>query len=652
VIDVHELWDPEHDYVDLDDGGCACESCTAFRDVKATMKLPPRPPVAPCFTGSQVLASLGATMVMGRREAAVAGVELLRRGLPLACDIEAEGLQEAARRLKCVMFSDGDTVIILDPRDPPQYSTILFMFEHAVELIFQNSTYDVPNLAVNGLFTEAWCAKVWDTLLTARLAEPDSMVLKSLGDLCTRYLGLAYDKNGMKNAGKAVGMKNTVEIYRDMDLDRPVYARGAATDAVVTARLREPLKQAARDRLTNHPFADWGVHGSELEALIEREQILNRMSLRKSCRGMEVDLDFLDEFNAKHSTQIEQKAEMLERHGIRPGVAPDLLKWLDAAGLLPADHPRTKPTKSFPDGQWKGDKETLKKLGHPMAGDFRWHKEQTHVLKDYLLKVQDLAVERDGRLYIHPTINYLKAVTGRMSVGDPPLQQFPGGARGVVMNRRGLTSIDWSQIEPVFISNIAGDMGVLEGYEAGLSDVYTALSEYTQLPRKRCKTQLLGTLYGQGLALTAAKLGVDIPEARKIKSLIMDAMPKVNDLTYTLREIGEVHRMVPTVGGRIIPVPMAMWEGKWSVATHKAVNYFVQGGAYDILAESMVNVERAGLGDCIEVAMHDELVVESEAAYDIRRIMETPTPRLIHHAGRTPVLRTDMLDLGNRWADA
>lgn len=652
MIDVHELWDPAHDYVDLDDGGCCCVSCSEFRQVKAVMKAPLRPPAVPCFTGSQVLASLGATMVMGRREAAVAGIELLRRGVPLACDIESEGLQEAGRRLKCVMFSDGETVIILDPRDPPQYKTILFMFEHAIELIFHNSCYDVPNLAVNGLFLEEWCYKVWDTLLTARLAEPDSLVLKSLGDCCARYLGIPYDKGALQAAGKAVGMKNKVEIFRDMDLDRPVYARGAATDAVVTVRLKEPLKRAARARLTNHPFADWGVTGSELEDLIEREQILNRMSLRKAVRGMEVDLDFLDEFNAKHETAIEQKAEMLSSNGIRPGVAPDLLKWLDAQGLLPADHPRTKPTKSFPDGQWKGDKDTLEKLGHPMAGEFRWHKEQTHVLKDYLLKVQDLAVERDGRLYIHPTINYLKAVTGRMSVGDPPLQQFPGEARGVVMNRRGLTSIDWSQIEPVFISNIAGDMMVLEGYEAGLSDVYSALAEYTLLPRKRCKTQLLGTLYGQGLGLTAAKLGVDIPEARKIKSLIMGAMPKVNDLTYTLREIGETHRMVPTVGGRIIPVPMGLWEGKWSVATHKAVNYFVQGGAYDILAESLVNVEKAGLGQAVELAMHDEIICESEAAHDIRKIMETPPERLIHHAGRIPVLRTDMLDLGQRWAAA
>jgi DNA polymerase-1 len=519
-------------------------------------------------------------------------------------------------------------------------------------VLTMNSTYDVPNLALNGLFKEEWCWKVWDTLLTARLAEPDSLVLKSLGDCCMRYLHISYDKHGLKNAGKAVGMKNTVEIFLKMDLDRPVYARGAATDAVVTARLKEPLKAAARKRLTDHPFADWGTTGADTEALIEREQILNRMSLRKSCRGMEVDLDFLDEFNAKHATQIEQKEEMLTGAGIRPTVANDLLKWLQERGELPADHPRTPPSKTYPDGQLSGAKENLEKLLSPMAVEFLWHKEQTHIRKDYLLKVQDLAVERNGRLYIHPTVNYLKAVTGRMSVGDPPLQQFPGDARGVIRNRRGLTSIDWSQIEPVFIANIAGDLAVLEGYEAGISDLYSALGEFTGLPRKRCKTQLIGTLYGQGLALTAAKLGCDIDYARVIKAKVMDAMPMVRDLTYTLREIGETHRLVPTVGGRIIPIPMSKFKGEWSVATHKAVNYFVQGGAYDILAEAMVEVERRGLGDAIEVLMHDEAVVESEAAHDIRKIMETPTLRLVHHAKRTPVLRTDMLDLGERWAAA
>jgi hypothetical protein len=54
----------------------------------------------------------------------------------------------------------------------------------------------------------------------------------------------------------------------------------------------------------------------------------------------------------------------------------------------------------------------------------------------------------------------------------------------------------------------------------------------------------------------------------------------------------------------------------------------------------------------VYLLMHDEIVCDAEAAHDIRKIMETPPERLVMMAGRTPVLRTDMAHLGERWAAA
>ena len=104
---------------------------------------------------------------------------------------------------------------------------------------------------------------------------------------------------------------------------------------------------------------------------------------------------------------------------------------------------------------------------------------------------------------------------------------------------------------------------------------------------------------------------------------------------------------------RILPIGRSRWlDGEETVAAHKGVNYAIQGGAYDILAESMISIEDAGLGDAIYLAVHDELVVETEAAPDIRKIMQQPPARLCELAERTPILRTDSLDLGERWAEA
>lgn len=611
-----------------------------------------RPPVNPCFQGEQVLASLGATMVLGRDYAIEEVRAQVRRGVPMACDIETDGLGALARNIKCVIYSPyphGDRAVILDPRDRYQWEAILWAMDNAPGLVFHNSGYDVPNLVINGLFKARHAAKVTDTLLYARQAEPDNLVKKKLSACAERYLGLAYDKDGMKVSANAVGIRSEKEMYRQFDLDRPIYARGAAVDAIVTARIVEPVRQAVIRRFTDHPFPQWGVEGQEAVDLMEREQKLNRMSLRRTAKGFKADLGYLDDYNAKFAVQLDQTAQLISDVGIRPTNSQDLVKTMDKLELIPGDYPRTKKT-----GLLSGKKDDLAKLNHPLARTFVWHKEHLKTLNDYLLKVRDLAVEDiHGDMRLYPVVNWLMATTGRQSIGGPPVHQFPPGARGVItFEEGGGTSIDWSQIEPVTIANIAGDLKVLSGYEDGSSDLYSVLGLMAGIPRKGAKTQTLGTLYGQGLSLTASKLGVDIPRALEIKDAVFGAMPKVYELTKTLRQLGEDYRLVPTVSGRMIPIPMSFFEGRQSVATHKAVNYFVQGSAYDILAEALLRVEMAGLGDYVYFSMHDEILVATEAAEAIRAIMETPPPRLILHSGRTPVLRTDMLELGDRWAAA
>jgi len=610
-----------------------------------------RAPVRPAWTGRQWLESLGAWVYVGRQPACDAGMDLIRRGVPLACDIEAEGLGAAGRNLKCIIFSplpDGDCAVILDPRDPIQWDFARWMIDSAPELVFHYSCYDVPNLAMNRLIRPHHAAKIRDGVLTARLAEPDNLVSKNLASCAERYLGYSTDKDGMLNSAKAVGMRGKEQMYREFDLDRPVYIRGAAADAIVTARLDAPFRAAAYKRLTDHPYPDWGVTGDEAVRLIEREQRLNRMSLARTIKGYRVDLDFLDRYNAQFAVQLNQKERMLEQLGIRPGVAQDLLAVLDAQGVIPPDYPRTKKT-DLPSGQ-KGD---LAKLVHPLAQEFVWHKEHQKVYDDYLTKARDLAVyDVNGDLRLHPTVNYFGATTGRMSIGDPPLQQFPELARGVILFDGFGTSIDWSQIEPTLAAYVAGDEYLIQRYETGGTKIYDIIAGVANVSVKRAKTQTLGTLYGQGKELTASKLGVDLVQAEQIKNAVFSAMPKVLEFTYVLRRIADLHQLVPTVSGRIIPIPLGFYQGRKSVATHKGVNYFVQGSAYDMLAEALIGVIDAGLSDAIYFPMHDEVICATEAAYDIRRIMETPPERLIRHSGRVPLLKTDMLDLGERWAVA
>jgi DNA polymerase-1 len=314
----------------------------------------------------------------------------------------------------------------------------------------------------------------------------------------------------------------------------------------------------------------------------------------------------------------------------------------------------------------------------------------------------------------------LKAVTGRMSIsGDAPLHQFSGAARGILLadnweeaerhrtheildenkdvipcdcpTPKGWFSVDWSQIEPVVIANVAGDHEALAYYESGRK-FYDAITEAAggRITYKQSKVVLLAQLYGEGMAKLAADLGITVPEAGELRDAVWEALPGVKSWAAgkspqtkqkgLLRRIAEKKpNLMCSISGRIMPVPAGTrpcrvckgtqmtGEGNtiepcwvpecksskdghyWQVSEHMGVNYFVQGSAYDVLAETEIAIHEAGLSDAIYLAMHDELVVDAEARHEIRKLMETPPERLCRWAGRTPVLRTDMAHMAGRW---
>ncbi|HEX4391618.1 MAG TPA: DNA polymerase [Mycobacterium sp.] len=614
---------------------------------------PNRAPVKPAFSGTALIQNSGRDLwyTVGRDHVKDPLREMLMSRAPIAVDIEGEGLGAAALNLKTVTFGVADHAVILDPRDGMQRELIYKSLKYARELMFWNSAFDVPNLARNELFEQAWCEKVTDGLLYARLAEPDDYVKKALTDTWERYLGTGDDTD-VAEEGRVVrrvmGVRTKIDMYKTIDLHMPFFLFGAALDVARTAALTPRVRQAAYDRLTaGHPYAEEGVSGQDAWTLVEREQRLNRLFLRRSVKGMRVDFEYLDSYRDENQSAIDEATIALERVGIVPTNANTLFPVLEALGAVPADHPRTKT------GKLQATAAVLEAMDHPLAQSFVRRKKLVKNDEDYLAKVVELASSH-GR--IHPDVKLLGATTGRMSMGTPPLQQFPEPARGIVLADEGdeLTSIDWSQIEPLIAANLAGEHDVVARYEdtSVKADLYLPVAEKAGIARKQAKTVLLGVLYGLGAAKLADGLGCTVEEAIEIRDSVFAAMPRVKNWVRGLRNDAEAHAKVITLSGRILPVPLSTWEGRSSIATHKGINYTVQGSAYDLLAETLIAVEDRGLGDAVYLAMHDELVISTSAAHDIRKIMETPPDRLCEFAERTPVLRTDRLDLGIRWAVA
>lgn len=634
--------------------------------------------------------SVAATYTAGRDHV----VPMLRRILArswrthgrvvLGADIESFGLGMAGYRMKAVAFSDDRDAVVLDPRDPYQASIARYTIAHAHELIFYNSAYDVPVLYVNGLLALGDVAKITDPLPHARLALPSERGGKKLSNSVERYLGTPGGDE-LALAFKRLGLSSK-EGYRTFDLDRPIYLQGAASDPLATYRLAPVVRRAAYDRLiSGHPYRKHQLSEAEAWRLVDREQIVNRMMLVRGCKGFRADFEYLDRYRSQNAAEVAQAERELEAAGVRPGIGLDLSAALEREGAMPADHPRTDKT-----GQYRMTAQDLERLPHPLARQFLRHKKIEKIGKDYLQKVVDLTLP-DGR--VRPSVNILAAVTGRASMGDPPFHQFSGPARGIVQSDEHdeMTSIDLSQIEPVIGANVARDVDVLRGYEDGTNDLYTDLGigsgmlpagmtkavcesdPVTKLIRGRLKVATLAQLYGEGLAKLSADLGLDpgpytpldereaewrgmaagtvVPryrEARLLRERVFTAMPRTENLIGTLKQLARRHRLIQTVAGRIIPIP----SGKYGVEAHKGVNYFIQGSAYDELAECLVRIHEAGLGDAIYLTMHDELIVSTSASRDIRKIMQEPSDRLCLLSGRDVVLRTDLKDLGTRWSEA
>lgn len=614
-----------------------------------------RPPCPPSWAGTEtmIVDELRFTYTVGREYIKDPLRELLMSREPLAVDIETEGLGAAALNIKSVTFGTTTAAVICDPRDPYQRDLIIKSLAYARELLFWNSSFDVPNMARNGLMGTDECAKVTDGVLYARLANPDERTSKRLSDTWERYqhgtigTGKGNDEN---RAMFQIMRVRKVDGFKVIDLNMPIFVQAAALDVVRTAVLTPIARKRAFNQLTRgHPYENRGVHGQEAWDLVEREQRLNRMFLRRSIRGLRVDFAFLDAYKERNAAQIDADTDVLLAHDIKPTNANTLFVALENAGALPADHPRTKT------GKYQATAAVLEAMRHELAQTYVRRKKLVKVDEDYLSKVRDLA-SAAGR--IHPDTKLLAAVTGRMSMGTPPLHQFPEAARGMVLADLGdeLTSIDWSQIEPVIAANLAGEQRIIAAYEDPTikADVYTPVAHAAHIERKPAKTVLLGLLYGLGVAKLSLDLGCDEDEAYDLRNTVFEAMPSIARWTRGLRRLAERHQKVITLSGRILPIPRGRYrpDEPETVHTHKGINYTVQGSAYDLLADSTLACEDAGYGDAIYLAMHDELVVSTSASRDIRKIMEEPSARLCELSGRVPVLRTDLLDLGERWAVA
>lgn len=583
------------------------------------------------------------TYTLGDGEEAI---RLARSAPFIAVDIETGSASSLNRwRVVAVAVADQQTAFVLDPSDPRDAKAIRDCLKAARRLVFHNAAYDVPALHMAGLMDLAWIGNVHDTLVTARLAWPDRSTSNSLGPLAQRVLGGDYDrfKNALADGYRTVskGRVSMGQMFDRLGLSSPAFVAYAAFDVIATARvfaaMAGPLSQALNPGLP-------GMRAVDARALDEREQVVNRVLLRANSVGLILDEDAVDSVIDELRAHTAAARRELVAAGVDPDGSPAevksaILAMLDARGLIPSSWPRLK------NGGLSTDKRWMSKLSDaPLAAAALGMLEAERFIKDY--SGGTLRLTYQGR--VRPQVSVLAAVTGRMSYSQPAIQQFPGPVRRMFAFDRPVTSFDWSSIEPVVVGNLArADMS---GFEAG-GDIYLPVAKRAGVTRSEAKTVLLALLYGQGVPGLALRLNVPEDHARGISTAVKAAMPEITGLIDKVRAYGDRYGAVQTISGRIAPLEVDHRSSGTTYTGYRGVNYLVQGSAYDLLAEAINAMDRLGIAEHLRLAIHDELVVDTEVADAVEHIMITAPQDFIDAADRVPVLRVGRTELGRHWED-
>jgi len=566
-------------------------------------------------------------------EAMQAAVDIARLGR-VAADIETAGLDEDSYTVKAIIIANDTHAAVLDGFNPRHVQAARDAFNMATRIDFWNSTFDVPPLYLCGAMSMSDIDKVVDGLIWARMALTDGLGGRGLADMEKLVFSSEHAEKDLFNQWAKVNKYSKAEAFKKVTYADRAYTMYGGHDGILTHRLSDPVYAMAMKQLTDHPFGVWGADRAQAEYLLEREQIVNRVMLKRSATGLAVDLGLLQREQDRIVQTQSDIAEKLRWHGIdKPTNPGQLVAALEKSGAIPHSYPRTGKTNK-PSTAGKN----LETLTHPAALLYAEYGDHNKLF-NYLENARVIAERTDGRL--HPVVAIMKAVTGRTSYGNPALQQFTVPAREAILGDEPLGSIDWSQIEPVLGALLAGDTEPLKVYETS-GDLYTPVAEAAGVARSPAKAILLAKMYGQSEKALAERLGMPEQEAEAVQRKVARQLPRTMNLIGWAQEWTREYGKTFTLSGRIIDVDLPRFA-------YRGSNYLIQGSGYDLLAEAVVEMHRRGISDHLHLSFHDELIVGMSVADEVMEIMSTPPARLVELLGRSPVLRVDIAELGDRW---
>lgn len=546
----------------------------------------------------------------------------------LGFDTETTGLDiySPGHALRVAQFGNGREAWVL--RADLFADEIRAALRQPRAFVAHNAAYDA--LVVDrhlGVRVEELAPRMFDTKILAHLLDPRSEAEGGTG-LGLKALASIYvdstapdTADGLTAEFRRLGFTKATG-WAGIPIDNELYLRYAGLDPILAARLFGELAPL--------------VKGVGLDRLSQFEHHLQALLMVLQRRGMLLDVPYVEKLKAELHEDAAHFGAIAGTYGVsNPNSTAQVSSALLAMGET--------LTETTPSGALKVDKAVLMALADIDQEWERNHVREPNPLADAILRskrsdkwatayAQAFLDLRDGADRLHPSIGGLAARTARMSVSRPPLQQLPSSdwriRRAFVADPgQSIIAADYAQVEMRVLAALSEDDAMREAIASGadLHD-WTATRiygpEFTKFQRKLCKGVGFGKVYGGGASTLSRQTGAPIEQVREAVKAYDDTFPGIKRYGRRLQERAQFgRREVITPSGRHLPLDRDR--------LYSATNYVVQSTARDLLAQAIVDLFEAGLGDHLLLPVHDELLAQAptenaaEVIAEIGKVMES-----------------------------
>ncbi|RLK22669.1 DNA polymerase-1 [Micromonospora sp. M71_S20] len=559
----------------------------------------------------------------------------------LAFDTEGTGLDifSPDHRLRLAQFGNGREAWVLR-KD-------LFAEEAAAALrqprayVMHNAPFDLLTVDRHlGVRLEELGGRTFDTRVLAHLIDPRSPQEGGIG-LKLKPLSAVYvdpdapdTQDGLTAEFRRLGLTKATG-WAGIPIDNELYVRYAGLDVILTWRLFRELGPLVRGIGLDH-LSKFEHHLQVLLAILQR-------------KGFRLDVPYVERLRADLTDEAESFRLVAKRYGVENvNSTAQLAAALEAMGET--------LTERTPSGALKVDKGVLLPLADLNLDWARIDVRTPNPLADAALRskraekwattyADAFLTLKDADDRLHASIGALQARTARMSISRPPLQQLPSSdwrVRRAFIADPGQTIIaaDYQAVEMRVLAALADvakmkdairDGADLHSFTAALVEGVTVEEFAARLKagdrgaskaRKLYKGVGFGKVYGGGAVTLARQTGAELGAVKRAIAAYDSVYPEIKRYSRRLMSRAEFGRKeVVTPSGRHLPLDRDR--------LYAATNYVVQSTARDLLAQAIVDIFAAGLGDHLLLPVHDELIAQAptenaeEVIREIGRAMES-----------------------------